>query len=149
MGLARLTTGNMECEYNGHTFGPAANTMYSVKSNLDPAGRTVMSATYAITVEDYIEPASTVLGNPTADPVVAAVVAKLSRNGGKLHYKGRGFGNTEINVGGGKRDVKWGPVTDEVRCECVGAGLLVKIIWTVRFTTVNCPDGLTKAGTIL
>ncbi len=53
MGLdtARLPLGTMECHYNGVVWGPSADTtMFSVKPNLDPAGRTVMSATYTITI---------------------------------------------------------------------------------------------------
>jgi hypothetical protein len=45
--------------------------------------------------------------------------------------------------------VKWGPWTKDVSCKATGAGKAVELSWTVEFTTVNCPDGLTNAGTIL
>ena len=152
MSLDRLDTGSMHCEYNTVVFGPAAYTAYyNVRPNMDPAGRTVMSATYTMTVVDYITSRGGVAGGipiaPT-DPAVKAVIAKLSRNGGKLKYRGRGFGNEEINVGP-QKDVNWGPKTTGIECEAVGAGYGVKLTWTVEWTTVNCPDGLTAPGTIL
>lgn len=151
MGLDRLPTGDFHCEYNTYVFSPAAYTSaFNVRPNPDPAQRTVMTATYVMTVVDYITadddiPAD---GDPGMDPVVAAVVALLTRNGAVLKYRGRGFGNHVINAGGGRYDVKWGPWTKDIGLECNG-GRTVKITWTVEWTTVNCPDGLTKAGTIL
>lgn len=149
MAITRLPNMGMLCEYNGVTWGPSAETTaFSVKPNLDPAGRTVMSATYTMTIAETIADAT------TTDPVILDKIARLSRNAGRLRYKGRGFGDIELNRGGlvaglGKRDVKWGPITQNVTCEAVGAGKAVRLTWTVEFTTVNCPDGLTHAGQIL
>lgn len=144
MAITRLPNMGMECSYNGVTWGPSADTtMYTVRPNLDPSGRTVMSATYGLVIEEYIHDAA------TTDAVILDKIARLSRNAGELRYKGRGFGDTVLNVGPGKRDVKWGPHTQYARAEAVGAGRTVKLSWSVEWTTVNCPDGLTKAGTIL
>ena len=153
MPLSRLPNGSdgaMVCEYNGVVWGPTADTVaFSVRPNLDPARRTVVSATYTITVVETIQ------GVVTTNAIVREKIAKLSRNGGRLKYKGRGFGDLDINIAGGligglgKRDVAWGPITKEVTCKPTGAGKAVELSWTVEFTTVNCPDGLTSAGTIL
>jgi hypothetical protein len=149
MPLNHLDAGaaGMICEYNGYSFSKTAYTQaFSVRPNLDPAGRTVMSATYRITVCEYIADAD------TTDPHVKDAIARLSRNAGKLRYKGRGFGDLDINVGAGvenKRDVSWGPHTLSISCEAVGAARAVMLTWEVEFTIVNCPDGLTEPGTVL
>lgn len=144
MSLERLTNGGMTCSYNGYTFGPTADTTaFSVRPNLDPARRTVMSATYRIKVQEYIADAG------LTDASVLDAIQRLSRNAGKIRYEGRGFGDLVINFFGGDRDVSWGPITLAVGCEAVGGGQSVLLTWEVEFTTVNCPDGLTVSGTPL
>lgn len=144
MSLERLDTGEMVCSYNGYTFGPTAYTSaFSVKPNMDPARRTVMSATYKIKVSE------TIAGATTTSPDVLDAIQRLSRNAGKLRYEGRGFGDLEINFFGAQRDVAWGPITTSVGCEAVGAGIAVRLTWEFEFTTVNCPDGLTNSGQVL
>jgi hypothetical protein len=134
----------MECSYGTYTFGPSAYTSnFSVRPNADPAGRTVVSATYAITVSETVS----FDDNATAEAYCANAVAVLSRNGDKLKYKGRGLDDLEVNVGGGKgskRDVNYGPWTREIKGVVTGGGITVQLEWTVEFTIVNCPDGLSK-----
>ncbi len=143
MALDDLPTGEMLCEYNGHVFGPATDTTaFSVRPVLDPAGRTVIYAVYTLTVTDTIADAE------TTDPIVERAIAKLSRNGGILLYRGRGFGDLDVNTGR-DRDVKWGPHVREVSAKPTGAGKAVELTATFEFALVNCPDGLSKAGTVL
>ena len=149
MGLDRLsaaaTAGGFFVAYNGYTFGPSADTtFFHVRPNPDPSGRTVATVTYTITVKETL--------HFDTEAALAAytksAIAKLERNGGKLRYVGRGFGDLDINVFGGQNDVRWGPWTKELSFVPTGAGLTHELTWTVEITTI-CPDELGKAGTII
>src|SRR5688500_2912750 len=134
--LNTLPRGVMRCEYNGYEFGPTAETIgFAVRPQLDPAGRTVSHATYTITVRENINQGSV----DATDAHVQNASARLSRNGGNLFYLGRGFGDIRVNIGKVK-DVKWGPVTKEISCKCVGGGLTTELTWTVEFNYPNCED---------
>lgn len=135
----------MRCTYNGYTFGHTAETVaFSLRPNLDASGRTVKDVTYRISVRERITDAL------TTDAIVVDAIRMLSKSGGRLWYKGRGFGDIEINVQTNiYRDVSWGPHTISVACVAVGAGKAVDLTWEVEFTTVNCEDAETKAGSIL
>ena len=142
-----LPDGGMLCEYNGWTASPAAYTSaFSVKPQLDPSGRTVTHATYTITVTDYIVP-ETLVGDPTTDPLVEDAVARLSRNAGVFRFRGRGFGDLDINTNRNPRDVKWGPLVRDISCKTIGAGRVVELTATFEFNIVNCDDGL-SAGVL-
>lgn len=145
MSLERLDTGEMVLNYNGVAWGPSTETVsFSVRPNPDPARRTVMSATYTVTVRE------TIADTDPTDPVLLAKIEKLTRPGGRLRYVGRGFGDLEINLAGDtQKDVSWGPWTKEIVCAPVGAGRAVELTWTFEVTTVNCADGLTAAGAVL
>lgn len=146
MSLDRLDTGDSLCSYNGYTFGPTAlTTGFSAKPNPDPAGRTVMSTTFTVTVKETIAAGT----EEELAALMETAREKLERNGGKLRYAGRGFGDIDINLATGKRDVRWGPWCRELAFVPTGAGVAVEMTWTVEFTTVDCPDGLTAPGTIL
>jgi hypothetical protein len=122
-----------QCFYNGFDFGPEVRTLSFRGSPVyDGSGRTISYTTYAVTVEA-----------PFSGPSVVAVQRmledarkRLSKPAGELRYRGREFGNLDINTSVVK-DIAYGPKPGDLDVIPLGAGLSGKLQWSF---TVSIPD---------
>ena len=116
-----------ELSYNGCVFSPLFESNVSGVVIRDNASRTTKYMEYTITVDGYVTlPA----GATTTTGVMATLRNRLSAQGGRLVYRGRGC---DINVNGAVlKDVAWGPTPEVLEFQPLGAGRSAKVKWTVK-----------------
>lgn len=122
------------CSYNGYTFSEYSETMsIDLTPVMDQAGRTVVYVVWAITMRDRI------FG--TADAVNTAmndIQSKLTAQGGALAFAFKGYGDLNVNAGGFKKDVVWGPKVRGLKIRLLGRDMATEILWTVEVAVPQC-----------
>lgn len=116
--------------YGGYTFDGASEIKARIVFIKDDAGRTVVCH------ENTFDIRSTITADSgTTDSSLMAIRAALSKQGQELKFINRGFG-TDIWInrpgGGGLRDMRWGPIPEELSWESVGSSQACEIEWRVK-----------------
>ena len=96
----------------------------------DLAGRTTKWVELSITAEGYVTLNRTDL---TIDAAMESIRRGLSRYAGTLSYRGKGFGQLVVNPpgGGGVRDLNYGPKTELLDFQPLGAARSALVSWKV------------------
>jgi hypothetical protein len=112
--------------YNGVTFGPLMKSTCEDSPLPDEAGRTNKYVEIKVSIEGYVT-----LKSPaaTTDPQWATIRNLLTKAGGKLTYKNKGFGALNVNATGGQQDVKWGPVPKLLHFQPLGGSRSAMVKW--------------------
>lgn len=122
--------------YNGYTFDGASTVKVKTKYIYDEAQRTVLYAEFTITVAAIISPSA----GSTTDNDMNNIHARLSKPGGILVFRNRGFGSRANINAGNVRDVKWGPKPQILEWESVGSSAACSVIWSVVVCVPQCAD---------
>jgi hypothetical protein len=126
-----------QLSYNGYEFDGSSEITVKVEFVQDDAQRTVLYNRHTITVHFFVN------DNGGLDGELLNLRARLSKQGQALRFTGHGFGDDLIvNVGGGLRDVKWGPIPQEIMWTPVGGTQTCEVIWQV----VTCVPVCNTAG---
>lgn len=130
--------------YNGYSFGGASTVTVRVEFVKDDAERTVIYHKHVITVRAIIAE------NAATDVTLLSIRAALSKQGQELKFINRGFG-TDLWInragGGGLRDVKWGPIPEELSWTSEGSARAGEIVWQVTTCIPVCDTNGTHATT--
>jgi len=124
--------------YNGYTFpGVYRRTNISGRTKRDDANRTVIGVEYRIHVEFWITPAD-YSANGTADDVLPSIRQTITKQAGALVVTGIGFGDLNVNTGGGLWDMAFGPKPELIDWHIVGGNKSVYVTWECTTFVPEC-----------
>lgn len=141
--LGELTYGDGGAGDMSYTFDATAKITVQSEMVQDEAQRTVIYQRQTITVR------ATIADNDSTDQQLESIKAILGEQGSGLTFINRGFGDDVlVNVPGGVRDLKWGPVPKILMWEPIGNCRACEIEWQVVIHVPHCV-GTTKDTGIL
>ncbi len=143
-------------QYYGVTFPTETKSEVTARMEYDESGRTVKYVVYTINAKATLTAASLVnllpqgvagfSGDPT-DTVMSVILARLSTNGAKLIFEGKGGQNLTCNDGSGVIDLDFGPKPKVLAYETIG-NTAVKIAWQCDVALPPC-NALYYQGVVL
>src|SRR5690606_22891022 len=83
----------------------------------------------------------------STDNRMAAIQQQLMQSGGPLTVSGLGYGDVELNTGGGVIDVGWGPRVLNVRVKPVGGNRVMQVDMTLQYAVARCGSNGALTGT--
>lgn len=134
-----------ELSYSGCIFSPLFYTNVSGEMVKDEARRTVKYMKYVLMADGYVTLPS---GAASINGVMDVLRELLTKQGGPLVYRGRGF-DLVINPqgAGGKKDAAWGPIPEILEFQPLGCGKSAKIQWKVTVHVPEVPTAITEFRT--
>jgi hypothetical protein len=111
--------------YNGYPFDGATRLEINSEFQYDDAQRTVVCVATTLTVYAVIA------DNNDTDDQLEDIRARLSKAGGPLVFRNKGFGDDlMVNAGGeGTKDIRWGPHPKILSWKPIGSSRACEIVW--------------------
>lgn len=142
--MATSLTGHGTITYNGWTFaGPRVSSRLTARPEREETGRSATHLVFTLSVTAYITDDSSGTGGSGSDAGsnVATIQYLLSEDGGALTCTGLGYGNLSVNGGSSNRDVAWGPKTQLLTFNPVGASGCIEVQWEATWSANRCGGG--------
>lgn len=129
--------------YNDYEFDASSKVTVQSEMVQDEAQRTVTYQRQTITVR------ATIANDNSTDTDLETVKALLGEQGAGLRFVNRGFGDDVlINVPGGVKDLKFGPVPKILSWEPIGSHNACEIEWQVVIHVPHCAHTVRRKGVL-
>jgi hypothetical protein len=121
-------------EYNGIAFTALYRSHVSSKPVQDEARRTTVYVEHALEFDGFIVA-------QTTDTTMTAMRKALTKQGAKLYYQNKGFGDLIVNnEAGGPRDVAYGPIPEILEFTPIAAANGARVKWRCVTRIPECDD---------
>ena len=140
-------TGYGAFSYNGLDLAQGTDTIKVRSEKIrDDSGRTVLYHRITITWTGVLavsDPTNANASLRTVENDLTAMRDRLSQDGQELLFQSKGFGRViSVNKPGNHRkDVNFGPKTEELEWESLGGPYAARVVWRVVVCIPECPHG--------